>query len=100
MGYLEDNLPLRKEQIVECQKLYKLVLRVRRRSKLHALIAGETEDSIGKIIRLVVPDPEDWQFGGSFGSDFAEFRFHLEGQRSRALEELRFKGYYTETVDE
>jgi hypothetical protein len=100
MGYLSDNLPQRKEQIVECPKLYTLVLRVRRRSPFHAMIAGETEDSIGKIIRGVVPDPEDWQFGGSFGTDFAEFRFHLTNQRERARQELLFKGYYTELVNE
>jgi hypothetical protein len=105
MGYLSDNLPQRRDQIVECQKLYTLVLRVRHRSKFHALSAGETDDTIGKIIRSVVLDPEDWQYGGGrlpggVPQGFVEFRFHLANQRSRAQEELRFKGYYTEILDE
>ena len=105
MGYLSDNLPQRQDQIVECPALYKLVLRVRHRSVIHALSAAETDDSIAKIVRSVVPDPEDWQFGGGrkFSGvlkGFVEFRFHIPSQRSRAREELRFKGYYTETVDE
>lgn len=100
MGYLDDKLPQRKNQTVECQKLYVLVLRVRRRTPFHALIAGETEDSIGAIIRSVVPDPEDWQFAGSFGTDFVEFRFHLANQRERARQELLFNGYYIELRDE
>jgi len=105
VGYLADNLPLRRDQVVECPKLYTLVLRVRHRSTAHAQIAAETDDSIGKIVRSVVPDPEDWQFGGGrkFSgvlNGFVEFRFHLASQRSRAQEELRFKGYYTETKDE
>lgn len=104
MGYLNDNLPQRLDQIVECQELYKLVLRVRHRASFQALIAAETEDTIGKIIRSVVPDPEDWQFGGgrlpAVPKGFTEFRFHIPGQRSRAQEELRFNGYYTEILDE
>ena len=100
MGYLDDKLPQRKEQIVECPKLYVLVLRVRRRNEYHAMIAGETEDSIGVIIKSVVPDPEDWQFAGSFGTDFVEFRFHMASQRERARQELIFNGYYTELRDE
>jgi hypothetical protein len=104
MGYLSDNLPQRKDQIVECPALYKLVLRVRHRSKRMAQIAGETDDSIGKIIRSVIPDIEEWQYGGgrlpSVPRGFVEFRFHLAGDRSRAQEELRFKGYYTELIDE
>lgn len=105
MGYLNDNLPQRRDQIVECPKLYRLVLRVRHRDGLAALIAGETDDTIGKIIRSVVPDPEDWQYGGGrlpggVPKGFTEFRFHLDSQRSRAQEELRFLGYYTETLDQ
>ena len=99
MGYLSDNIPHKKIQIVECPKLYTLVLRVKHRSKYYAMIAGETDDTIGKIIRSVVPDPEDWQYGGgrlSGPPGFVEFRFHIDGQRSRAQEELRYKGYYTE----
>ena len=105
MGYLNDNLPQRLDQIVECPALYKLVLHVKHRSKVHARAAAETDDTIGKIIRSVVPDPEDWQFGGGrlpggVPKGFVEFRFHIPGQRSRAQEELRFKGYFTETRDE
>ncbi len=103
MGYLSNNLPQRLDQIVECPALYKLVLHVRHRSEFHALIAGETDDTIGKIIRSVVPDPEDWQYGAGRlvgPKGFVEFRFHIPSHRSRAQEELRFKGYYTETVDE
>jgi len=104
VGYLNDNLPLRRDQIVECQELYKLVLHVRHRPPKQALSAGEHDGTIGKIIRSVVPDPEDWQYGGgrlpAVPKGFIEFRFHLDSQRSRAREELRFKGYYTETIDE
>jgi len=105
VGYLDDKLPQRKDQIVECPKLYTLVLRVRHRPPAEALIAAETEDTIGKIIRLVVPDPEDWQFGagrlsGAVPRGFTEFRFHNPSQRSRAQEELRFNNYYTETMDQ
>lgn len=104
MGYLEDNLPQRRDQIVECPELYKLVLRVRHRDPFPALIAGETEDTIGKIIRSVVPDPGDWQFGAgrlpAVPKGFTEFRFWNPSHRSRAQEELRFNGYYTETRDE
>ena len=105
MGYLNDNLPQRRDQIVECTRLYTLVLRVRHRTPFQAMIAGETDDTIGKIIRSVVPDPEDWQYGGgrlpgAVPQGFTEFRFHIPSQRTRAQEELRFKGYYSETVDE
>ncbi len=105
MGYLSDNLPQRRDQIVECPALYKLVLRVRHRSKFRAMITAESDDTIGKIIRSVVPDVEDWQYGGGrlpggVPKGFVEFRFHLASQRARAREELRFKGYYTETLDE
>jgi hypothetical protein len=105
VGYLDDKLPQRKDQIVECPKLYTLVLRVRHRDPFHAMIAAETEDTIGKIIRLVVPDPEDWQFGagrlpGAVPKGFTEFRFHNPSHRSRAQEELRFNGYHTEIVDQ
>lgn len=99
MGYLADNLPQRKDQFVECQKLYKLILKVKHRSKFYALIAGETDDTIAAIVRGVVPDIEDWQFAGR-RHGFVEFRFHVPSQRSRAREELRFKGYYTELKDE
>jgi hypothetical protein len=99
VGYLLDNLPPKKDQIVECPKLYTLVLKVKHRSDYFAMIAGETDDTIGKIIRSVVPDPEDWQYSGRYRG-FVDFRFHIPGQRSRAQEELRFKGYYTETKDE
>lgn len=99
MGYLIDNLPPRKDQIVECPKLYKLILKVKHRSKFFAMIAAETDDTIGKIIRSVVPDPEDWQYSGR-RKGFVEFRFHIPSQRSRAREELRFKGYYTEIAEE
>ena len=112
MGYLSDNLPDPWNQIGECPELYKLLLRVRHRSAPHALSAAETDDTIGKIIRTVVPDSEDWQFSGGRGPSvggrsfagalkgFVEFRFHNDSHRSRAIEELRFNGYYTETVDE
>lgn len=105
MGYLSDNLPQRRDQIVECTELYKLVLRVRHRDEFQAMIAAETDDTIGKIIREVVPDPEDWQYGGGrlptgVPKGFTEFRFHIPSHRSRAQEELRFRGYYTETIDE
>ena len=102
MGYLNDNLPARAPHIVECPKLYTLVLRVRHRPKFQALIAAETDDTIGKIIRGVVPDPEDWQYAGRLGAPpgFVEFRFHVESQRERARQELQFKGYYTETLNE
>lgn len=104
MGYLSDNVPRRRDQIVECPRLYTLVLHVRHRDPFYAMIAGETDGTIGKIIRSVVPDPEDWQYGGGrlpgTPKGFVEFRFHNPSHRSRAVEELRFKGYYTETVDE
>jgi hypothetical protein len=105
VGWLSDNLPPRRDQIVECPALYKFVLRVRHRDGLRAIIAAESDDSIGKIIRTVVPDVEEWQYGGGrlpggVPKGFTEFRFHLASQRNRALEELRFMGYYTETVDE
>ncbi|MGD9725807.1 MAG: hypothetical protein AB7L09_00215 [Nitrospira sp.] len=104
MGYLDDKLPQRRDQIVECPALYKLVLRVRHRDPFQALIAAETEDTIGKIIRSVVPDPEDWQFGAgrlpAVPKGFTEFRFWNSSHRSRAREELRFSGYYTELIDE
>lgn len=102
MGYLLDNLPPRRDQIVECPALYPLVLRVRHRSDFMAMVAAETDDTIGAIIRSVVPDPEDWQYAGRMGAPkgFVEFRFHIPSQRARAQEELRFKGYYTELRDE
>lgn len=105
MGHLSDNLPQRRDQIVECPALYKMVLRVRHRDRFGAIIAAESDESIGKIIRSVVPDIEEWQYGGGrlpggVPKGFVEFRFHLASQRDRAREELRFKGYYTETVDE
>jgi hypothetical protein len=104
VGYLDDKLPQRADQIVDCTELYTLVLRVRHRNKFYAMIAGETDDSIGKIIRSAVPDPEDWQYGGgrlpSVPSGFVEFRFHNASHRSKAQEALRFKGYYTETVNQ
>lgn len=99
MGYLDENLPQRKDQIVECPRLYKLILKVKHRSAFYAMVAAETDDTIGKIIRSVIPDPEDWQYAGR-RNGFVEFRFHIPSQRSRAQEELRFKGYYTELKDE
>jgi hypothetical protein len=103
MGYLSDNLPQRRDQIVECPKLYTLILRVRHRPESQALIAAESDGSIGKIIRSVVPDPEDWQYGGGrlpgIPKGFIEYRFHIPSQRTRAQEELRFNGYYTEILN-
>lgn len=98
MGYLYDNLPPRKQQIVECGRLYKLVLRVRHRRPFEAMVAGETDGTISMIVKGVVPDVEEWQYAGR-GNGFDYFRFHLPSDRSRAREELRFRGYYTETED-
>ena len=99
MGYLSDNLPPRREQIVECPALYKLILRVRHRPPYFAQIAAETDLTISLIVKSVVPDVEDWQYSGR-RKGFDEFRFHIPSQRARAREELRFKGYYTEIFDE
>lgn len=99
MGYLYDNLPHRKRQFVECSRLYKLVLRVRHREPFDELMAAESDGTISLIVKSVVPDVEDWQYAGR-GKGFDHFRFHIPSQRSRAQEELRFMGYYTETVDE
>jgi len=98
MGYLYDNLPQRKDQVVECPRLYKLVLRVRHRPPFLALEAAETDDSIAHIVLSVVPDVEDWQFQGR-RNGFVEFGFHIPSQRARAKEELMFKGYYVELKD-
>lgn len=95
MGYLDDNLPQRKEQVVECPKLYQLVLKVKHRSPVEAQAAGESDDTIARIVASVVPDPEDWQFQGR-RKGFVEFGFHIPSQRDRAREEFTFKGYYTE----
>lgn len=99
MGYLSDNLPPRKRQIVECAKLYKLVLRVRHRPPFDELVAAENDGTISMIVKNVVPDVEDWQYAGRY-KGFDHFRFHIPSHRSRAQEELKFRGFYTETADE
>lgn len=99
MGYLFDNLPPRKRQIVECTKLYKLVLRVRHRNPVEAQAAAETDGTISMIVKGVIPDVEEWQYAGR-AKGFDNFRFHLPSDRSRAREEFKFRGYYTEVYDE
>jgi hypothetical protein len=96
MGYLNDNLPQRKDQVVECPKLYTLVLRVKHRDYVDAIAADERDDTIGAIIRGVVPDITDWQYQGR-RNGFVEFGFHVQSQLARAQEEFTFNGYYTET---
>lgn len=95
MGYLDDNLPQRKDQIVECPRLYHLILRVRPRPPLEALEARESDDSIAHIVVGVVPDVQDWQFIGR-RNGFVEFAFHIPSQRDRARQELLFNNYFTE----
>jgi hypothetical protein len=95
MGYLDDNLPQRKDQVVECPKLYTLILRVRARPPFEAMVAGESDDTIGHIVASVVPDVQDWQFIGR-REGFVEFAFHIPSQRDRARQELIFNSYYTE----
>lgn len=95
MGYLDDNLPQRKDQVVECQKLYPLVLKVKHRNFTDAIAANERDDTIAHIVLSVVPDVEDWQFQGR-RNGFVYFGFHIPSQRARAQEEFTFRGYYTE----
>lgn len=95
MGYLLDNLPARKQQIVECPELYKLGLRVRRRPPREALAAAESDLSVSLIIKEVIPDVEEWQYAGTRRGFFV-FLFHLDSDRNRAKEELIFRGHEVE----
>ena len=99
MGYLLDNLPQRKEQIVECPALYKLILRVIRRPPREAQAAAESDISVSLIVKSVISDVEEWQYTGS-QPEFFEFRFHLEADRNRAEAELNFFGHPTERDQE
>ncbi len=98
MGYLQDNLPQRKVQNVDCSALYPLLLKVKHRALPQERWAGDSDLKTSLIVKDIVPDVEDWQYSGR-KRGFDNFRFHIPSQRTAAAERLKFFGFETTIVN-
>jgi len=100
MGYLIDNLPQTQEQIVECDKLYKYVLKIaRRKPRIIEIATNQTELFFTGIVASIVGDAEEWQFNGT-SANFHHYRFHLPSQRAQVVAQMNAMRIFTETRDD
>jgi len=99
MGYLDPYLINNPSQIVSCNDLYPLLLKVQRyQPKIQEIIHADSVHKVGSIIKSVVPDVEDFQFNGKTKTHYL-WKFRSTTHRENAKQKLENLGYRTITRD-
>lgn len=98
MGYLDPSLVNNPGRIVSCDDLYPLWLKVKHSVGIVQITRAESDLKVSMMVREMVPDVEDWQYGGDING-FYIFKFHNSAHRAQARAKLIFEGYTTELRD-
>ncbi len=98
MGYLDPYLRNNPQQIVHCDKLYNLWLYVKHPTGAIQITMGDSRDYVAMRIKDVVPDVEDWQYGGEINNQYI-FKFHTYSDREQARINLEQLNYSTSSQD-
>lgn len=98
MGYLDKYLRNNPRQIVDCNDLYNLWLSVEHPIGIDQITTGDSDIKVSLFIKDIVPDVEDWQYGGDTGTRYI-FKFHRDSDRAQAIAYLSTFGYTTHKRD-
>lgn len=99
MGYLTPYLRNNPQQVVSCDDLYSLILKVEHsRNPVDLIAIAETDLTICMYIKEMVPDVEEWQYGGDINGHYI-FKFHKYDDRAKARAYLISLGYTTHIRD-
>lgn len=98
MGYLDQPLTNNPGQIVSCDDLYPLWLKVKHATGIDQITRAETDLTVSMIVKQMVPDVENWQYGGDING-FYIFKFQNAAHRAQAQARLVYEGYTTELRD-
>jgi len=96
MGFLGPYLRNNPQQVVTCDQLYPLTLKVfHSPDPVHLIAIHETYWTVAKKILEVVPDVDDWQYTGDVNNSY-RYAFHSHKDRAKAQEHLKTLGYTIE----
>lgn len=99
MGYLDKYLRNNPKQVVSCDDIYERILRVKHSlNKVEQITIAETDLTVCARIKEMVPDIEEWQYGGDING-FYIFKFHNYNDRAKAQAYLISLGYTTQIRD-
>lgn len=98
MGYLDPYLRNNPKQVVDCDELYNLWLFVWHPTGIIQITTGDSDAIVSLLVKSMVPDVEDWQYGGDINSKYI-FKFHSDYQRAQVKAFLELSGYSTYTRD-